>query len=146
MKRKRRLVILFSVAGGVAATCIAAFFIYVSIYYHADERAIKAMESDSIVTVSERDGKIVFEPETAQCGIIFYPGAKVEYKVYAPLLHKLAQKNMLCVAVKMPFNLAVLNSDAADGIREQYPEIKRWYIGGSFPWRKYGGFICVAAQ
>ena len=30
----------------------------------------------------------------------------------------------------MPFNLAVLDMNAADGIQEQYPEIENWYIGG----------------
>ena len=30
----------------------------------------------------------------------------------------------------MPFNLAVFDVNAADGIQEQYPEIEEWYIGG----------------
>lgn len=30
----------------------------------------------------------------------------------------------------MPFNLAVLDINAADGILEQYPDIEKWYIGG----------------
>ena len=30
----------------------------------------------------------------------------------------------------MPFNLAVLDINAADGIQEQHPEIEKWYIGG----------------
>lgn len=32
--------------------------------------------------------------------------------------------------LEMPFNLAVLDSSAAEGIPEQYPEIDCWYIGG----------------
>jgi len=32
--------------------------------------------------------------------------------------------------VEMPFNLAVLDVNAADGIQEEYPEIEEWYIGG----------------
>jgi pimeloyl-ACP methyl ester carboxylesterase len=30
----------------------------------------------------------------------------------------------------MPFNLAVFDINAADGIQERYPEIDKWYIGG----------------
>ena len=30
----------------------------------------------------------------------------------------------------MPCNLAVLDSNAADGIAEQYPDIETWFIGG----------------
>lgn len=41
-----------------------------------------------------------------------------------------AEKGILCALVKMPFNLAVLDMNAADGIAEQYPDIDRWYIGG----------------
>jgi len=30
----------------------------------------------------------------------------------------------------LPFNLAVFDVNAADGIQEKYPEIQDWYIGG----------------
>ena len=43
---------------------------------------------------------------------------------------ELAKKGILCVLIKMPFRLAVFDINAADGIQEQYPEIKNWYIGG----------------
>ena len=36
----------------------------------------------------------------------------------------------MCVLLKMPFNLAVLDVNAADGIQKEYPEIEDWYIGG----------------
>ena len=50
--------------------------------------------------------------------------------VYAPLLHDLAEDGILCVLVKMPCNLAVLDMNAADGIPECFPEVTDWYIGG----------------
>ena len=43
---------------------------------------------------------------------------------------ELAREGVLCVLVEMPFNLAVFDINAADGIQEQYPEIEDWYIGG----------------
>jgi predicted esterase len=50
--------------------------------------------------------------------------------LYSPLLVKLVKKGITCVLVKMPFNLAVFNVNAADKILNYLPEISNWYIGG----------------
>ena len=55
---------------------------------------------------------------------------KVENTAYAPLLHDLAEDGILCVLVKMPCNLAVLDRNAADSIPERFFEVTDWYIGG----------------
>ena len=62
--------------------------------------------------------------------MIFYQGGEVQYEAYAPLMRACAERGILCVLVKMPFNLAVFDIDAADGIQQQYPQIENWYIGG----------------
>ena len=54
----------------------------------------------------------------------------MEYSAYQPLMAACAERGILCILVEMPFNLAVLDINAADGIQEQYPEIEKWYIGG----------------
>jgi len=41
-----------------------------------------------------------------------------------------AEKGVLCIIAEMPFNLAVLDINAADGIQKEYPQIENWYIGG----------------
>ncbi|MCM1183147.1 MAG: alpha/beta hydrolase [Roseburia sp.] len=115
----------------ILAVGLIAFGIYVSDYYHADAAAAQALETDETVTVEQLDsGTMAFVPAKPAAGLIFYPGGKVEYTAYAPLLHDLAQEGILCVLVKMPCNLAVLDINAADGIREQFPELEVWYIGG----------------
>ena len=111
------------------AACIA-FGVYVSDYYHADPAAEDALVSDDTVTVAEQDRCWIFAPESPTAGLIFYPGGKVENTAYAPLLHDLAEDGILCVLVKMPCNLAVLDMNAADGIPERFPEVTSWYIGG----------------
>ena len=78
----------------------------------------------------EPNGTIVFEPEGATKGFIFYPGGKVEYTAYIPLMQACAENGILCVIVEMPFNLAVFDINAADGIQKEYPQIENWYIGG----------------
>ena len=107
----------------------AAIGIYAADYYHMDDTAIAAMASSNI-TVETTDGITVFSPAQARTGFIFYPGGKVEYTAYAPLMKALAENGILCVIPKMPLNLAVLDVDAAEGILEYYPEIDTWYIGG----------------
>lgn len=105
--------------------------LYAGDYYHADGVAVAALASSGKVTVEQEKDMVVFRPEApATTGFIFYPGGKVEFTAYAPLLLELAQQGIQCVLPEMPLNLAVLDLNAAEGIREQYPEIQTWYIGG----------------
>lgn len=107
------------------------FYIYISDYYHADEKAEEVLKyHDDGVEVKYEENLIWFVPENIEAGLIFYPGGKVEYSAYAPLLRECAEKGILCALVKMPFNLAVFNADAAKGLSLQYPDVDLWYIGG----------------
>lgn len=70
--------------------CIAVIdcTIYINDYYHANDYAMTSIESpESNITVRiNEDRQIIFEPENPVEGIIFYPGGKVEYEAYAPLM------------------------------------------------------------
>lgn len=101
------------------------FGVYVADYYPAEPVAIEAAGQ-----AEQGDGILVFHPDEPVAGLIFYPGGKVAYEAYAPLMSELAQRGVLCVLVRMPCNLAVLDRDAAKDIPEQFPEIRQWYIGG----------------
>lgn len=104
--------------------------IYVSDYYAASDEAVKALASDNGISVEVLQDKVIFSPSLPKAGFIFYPGGKVEFTAYAPLMEALAERNILCVLLQMPGNLAVLDMDAANGISEQFPELDQWYIGG----------------
>ena len=112
------------------ALITAACAIYLGSYYSADEEAIAAFMPDGCEWRVEGNGNIVFEPSSATRGFIFYPGGKVDHNAYIPLMQACAENGVLCVIVEMPFRLAVLDMNAADGIPEQFPEITEWYIGG----------------
>lgn len=126
--RKRKIILL--IAAAVLLALVIGCAAYVSDYYRADETALSALEGSENVAVRTDDGCVVFEPESPVAGFIFYPGGKVEHTAYAPLMLELAKQDILCVIVKMPFNLAVLDSNAAKDIPDRYPQISSWYIGG----------------
>lgn len=108
----------------------AAVGIYAADYYHMEEAAVTAMNSTDNVTVTVENNLAVFTPKEPKIGFIFYPGGKVEYTAYAPLMKMLADNGILCVIPKMPLNPAVMDVDAAEKISASFPEIDTWYIGG----------------
>lgn len=131
MKSKRRILIwTISVVLTIAIT-VGGCAIYVSDYYRADSVAIESFTASHSVKANESSsGFIVFEPIDPDAGFIFYPGGKVEYTAYIPLMSALAEKGVLCILIPMPFNLAVLDMNAAKGMTNKYPEVDNWYIGG----------------
>ena len=133
MKNKKvrniiKVLICVIVASGVL---FGAMGIYLGDYYKAqiDSKAVFAPEKSITVTTLE-NGNILFMPKKPVAGFVFYPGGKVEYTAYTPLMEACASKGIACVLVEMPFNLAVFDMDAAKDIPEMYPEITEWYIGG----------------
>ncbi len=131
MKSKRRILIWTISVTLAIAIMIGVCSIYVSDYYRADNTAITSFTASHSVSPDENpDGIITFEPIDPIAGFIFYPGGKVEYTAYVPLMSALAEKGVLCILIPMPFNLAVLDMNAAKGMADQYSEIDDWYIGG----------------
>lgn len=133
MKNKRKRLIGLTAVAVVLVAIAAACVIYVSDCYPADILAILSSPHYENVTQEVLDEDLVgaaFVGEEADVGFIFYPGGKVDDLAYWPLMEACAAEGMVCVVVQMPFNLAVLDIKAADGIQEMYPEIEKWYIGG----------------
>lgn len=108
---------------------ITGFFIYASDYYKADDLAITVMNNNDSFQIE--DNLTILSPSfKSDTALIFYPGAKVENIAYLPILEKLKQNGITCILVKMPFNMAIFDVNAADKIFEKLPDIKNWYIGG----------------
>lgn len=130
-KRKRKFFIIVTSIVLVIAFLVGACAIYLGDYYRADEGAKAVFSSTEKITVyTLKNGSVVFEPQSATAGVVFYPGGKVEHHAYEQLMAGLAHEGILCVLVKMPFNLAVFDINAADGFQKEYPQIVNWYIGG----------------
>lgn len=124
MKNWKKIALVLVV---VTVLLVSACGLYASDYYRAEETAVATTEAVSVEITEDR---AVFVPEKPEAGLIFYPGGKVEFIAYAPLMAKLAEQNVLCVLLKMPLNLAVLDIDAAEGIPETFPDVENWYLAG----------------
>lgn len=127
MKTATKILIGFLI---VLMIVICSVLIYVSDYYYADETAIEASVHDADIRISTLNGALVLDPGNAETALVFYPGGKVEYTAYEPIMIQIAQKGILCIIPKMPFNLAVFDINAADSYISAYPEIQHWYVGG----------------
>lgn len=105
------------------------FFWYVSDYYRAEDVALEVLaQNDGIVT---QDNLTILSPSyQSDTAIIFYPGAKVEAEAYLPLLDQICQTGITCILVDMPFHMAIFDSDAAEDVMTQFPEIEHWYLAG----------------
>lgn len=128
MKKKKILLLVILI---ICISLIGGSAYYLSDSYPANQEEIASYIDNTNVTINKLDnGNYEFMPSNPTTGFIFYPGGKVDYEAYIPLMEQCAKQGILCVLVKMPFNLAVFDINAADDIQAQYPEVENWYIGG----------------
>ena len=130
-EQKRKVFIVIATIILIMVVIATACAVYLGDYYRADQKAMQDFTALQKVSIEMLDDKITsFSSENPTKGFIFYPGGKVEASAYEPLMAACAEQGILCVLVEMPFNLAVFDVNAADGIQDKYPVIEEWYIGG----------------
>lgn len=99
-----------------------------------DDRAVSSFKAEYIedaTTVDLAEGITAYKPKgEIKAGLVFYPGARIEYTAYEPLLLACAENGILCIAVEMPYNLAFMDINKALEVMELYPDIESWYIAG----------------
>lgn len=87
---------------------------YVTDFYHAEENIDSYVPGD--VDVIKTSNGIFLDGKGNDTAVIFYPGAKVEYKSYEVMFSKLAAKGVDCYLVEMPANIAFFGANSADDI------------------------------
>ncbi len=101
--------------------------------------ALDAMKPDetvdyySVTVVDWDDGVYhVFTPQENEpaIGFVFYPGAFVDPRSYAPSARAIAAAGYLVVVVSMPFDFAELGYERADQVLNDFTSIDTWAIGG----------------
>lgn len=107
---------------------ISSVFFYLSSYYRAVD-VEEYLKSDELVEVKEDSNGYLFDGIGEDTLLIFYTGGKVEFTSYAPLMNRLAKEGVDTYLVRMPFNLAIFDSNAADKVIKNY-KYDNYYIGG----------------
>ena len=126
MKKRLRVLLISFLA--LLAVLGGGFLVYASDYYRADETANAILQSEAVQI--EEDLILLLPEQTADTALIFYPGAKVEYTAYLPILDRLRQNGIASVLMKMPFNMAIFSANAADRAFKELPGVTDWFIGG----------------
>lgn len=124
---KKKIILALMAAFIIAIIAYGTY--YVNDYYHADENAMKYINGTDNVEVIKTDKGLFLDGPGNDTALIFYPGAKVEYTSYLPLLTKISEKNIDCFLVEMPFNLAIFDISAADNIMNNY-NYTHYYMSG----------------
>lgn len=127
-----------AIAGLVALSAVLLIALTVALYA-ADYSRAGADAAEAMTRAREDDGSYAFG--TGNAGLILYPGGKVADAAYAPLAEAIAARcNIVCVVVRMPLHLAVLEPNAADHAMARFPDIRTWYVGG----HSLGGVIAAS--
>ena len=129
MKKRTKIgIITLSTIVGLILLGIGGLYIYSANYYHADDDIQDIIDNDD--DIFQTDNALIFKADATDAGVIFYPGGKVEYTSYVPLMEEIKGWGITCVLVKMPYNLAVFNMNAADQYINDMTEISSWYMAG----------------
>lgn len=125
---KKKLLLLTGIGFSVI---IITMLMWLNKTYSSKELAIEALSSSNAVEVSVGD-YISFTPKNTdvKTGFIFYPGAKIDSKSYAPICKEIAESGYQVVILDVPLNIALLGQNKAKKVIEDYPKINNWVVGG----------------
>ncbi len=113
----------------IIVVLFGGFAIYVNDYYKPDTSVETYLSgNDKVHVIPIKDG-LFLDSKGEDKALIFYPGAKVEYTSYLPMLMQLAEEGIDCFLVEMPFHLAFFGINKADSLMEQY-YYEHWYLSG----------------
>ena len=126
MKSKKKIIIPITI---LILIIILSVYLYLNDYYKPTSDVNIYLKNNNLVKVEKIDKDYYFDGPGTNDIFIFYPGGKVKKESYAPLLNKLAENGIDCYLVDMPFNLAILNINAANRVINNY-QYESWYIGG----------------
>lgn len=102
---------------------------YASDSYAADPAVSEYLSGTETVSVSETGCGLFFDGPGNDSALIFYPGGKVDYTAYSPLMAKIAEEGTDCFLCEMPYDLAVFGINRAAEVMKAY-SYEKWYIGG----------------
>ena len=111
MNRKIKLVLLV-----VLVLILAYVAFYFTDYRHAEKKATDYINGTENVSVIKQDYGLFLNGSGNDTLFIFYPGAKIDYVSYLPLLVNLTNRSVDSALVQMPLNFAFFGENTADSI------------------------------
>jgi hypothetical protein len=111
---------------------VSIFMIWLLASYQVRGVEKEIMESDQQVWVRDINESITFSPvhHSSALTFIFYPGAMVSAKSYAPFARAIALQGYTTIIVKMPFRMASLGHGKALQIIKEAKTTQQWVLGG----------------
>lgn len=127
MLRGLLLVLVLLVAAG-----IGGFLWYAQPQPLLPEASAALASSSAAMFDQQPGGRLTFTPTATSptTGLVLYPGGKVPPAAYAPAARAIAEAGYLVVLIPAPFNLAILDVNAAQAVIDDHPEITAWSVGG----------------
>jgi hypothetical protein len=121
---------------GISATVV--FVTWSVLAYRASSDARAAMQGNETVAVTEGEHHWRFQPrqEPADTGLLFFPGALVDGRAYAPLLLSVANAGYPVLLVQIPRRGVAGGADGAEPLNRAVtatlgaPQVKRWVVAG----------------
>lgn len=119
----------------VAVAVVAAGAVLLWLLNPSDVRAaaMAAVAADPDLTLTEEDGYVALAPSRGPVheAVVFYPGGHAAARTYVPTWAPVvAATGTMVLIPDMPLSLAFLDSDAAEPIMADWPEVERWWLGG----------------
>ena len=126
MRKKKKII---TIIAAILIVIIGGDVAYAKDYYRATDEISTYLQGSEDVTFTETGFGLFLDGEGTENALIFYPGAKVEYTSYIPMLYKFAEDGTDVFIVKMPCNLAFFGINTADDIIAAY-DYDNWYLAG----------------
>lgn len=135
--RRRGLRVLWWILGSLAAVIllgVVAILVWSQVgVMAAEEGPVAAVRANSAIAVTDTDGGIVLAPAdgSADVGLVYVPGAKVEPWAYADKLSGLVAEDGITVVITKPWlNLAFFDLRPLGAFTELAPDVDTWLVGG----------------
>jgi len=120
----------------VIVIMLGAFVLWAMVPHQPMDEVDAMLISDESVLVSN-SSYLSFIPtnqlnteQLSSTGYIIYPGARVSASSYAYIGRELAKQGIFVFVLKPPLRMAILDSNGAQEVIQDYPDIERWFVGG----------------